>query len=247
MVSLVAAKKECDEYEAAPRSEYICECFGTAEYSSKGYAVLDNAGPDIDNVMKAGAVSESDRKAIVKGMLTGLKLLNDNTRVHTDIKPGNVCFRNSKVKLIDFGAMKNWGTFAVLANADKLENYWKHLSPFYLWNELKPLFEYKVGDQTSDLTKQAYIDRIKPKIYLVDFGGIFVTHLETITKFSDQDIEDHGDDIYTYFDDEVARVDVTTGTFWARHTISDNEKAVLLALRDPSKTYADVLAMTWLA
>jgi len=238
--NLAAAQKECAEY-ASVTGTYFIHCYGATGDTTKGYAVLDDAGKDIGKVLEAGTISESQRKTIMKGLLTGLKVLKDDGKVHRDIKPANVCFRSDKVKIIDLGLLFNYGTDATLENRGMLRDQGTHGTPFYSWPALKTIFRYRSSDRVSTITKQAYVDRVKPKFYLVDLGGAFVTHLEMITKFTDDEIDNAGD-VFAYFDTEVA-----TGTFYTRNGISDNEKAVLVALKDTTKTFEQVLALAWFA
>jgi len=206
----------------------------------KGYAVLDDAGKDLDKHVAAGHVHSADRKKIIKGVLGALKVLYDAGKAHKDVKPANICYKDGKVKLIDFGLLYSWRTKATLANYDKLEYYGRHATPFYRWPALADKLKYKSTDAGN---KQAYVDRVKPLLYLVDVGGVFVTHLKLITRYDWNDVDT---DCFSYYSKQHALV-TKKGTFWVRYHVQDKEKAVLKALKAMDKTIDQLLAMPWFA
>jgi len=164
------------------------------------------------------------------------------SKSHRDIKPGNICVKGDKIFLIDFGLVYNWGTDTTVANIDTLARKGSHGTPYYNWPALDVLVAYKDSDKVSSSTKQAYVDRVKPLMYLVDVGGIFTTHVQLITQFRYDQVAA----VYPFYEAEVARAD-TAGDFWARNGVSTDEKALMLAMQDPSKTIDQLLAMTWVA
>jgi len=240
--TLKAAQNEEAEYKSAPVNDYFPKCYGTATTSDdKGICVLENAGPDLEKSFKASTPTEDNRKTIMKQLLSALVVLFNAKKSHRDIKPLNVCYLNGKVKVIDFGQMFNWGTEATLDKVGDLAGKFGHATSSMMWYEFYPKVEYKRSDQASETTQQAYLDRVKSKFYLTDLGGAFVTHLWLITKFTDQDI---AGDVYEYWNAQKDLV-VETKDFWAQHSISANEKAVLLAMTDDTKALSEVLSMTW--
>jgi len=247
VANLADAQKECLEYSNVPEGEYFIKCYGTAgTKEGPGYALLDDAGKDLDKIMAAGPVSAADPKIIIKGLLTALKTLYDSGKSHRDVKPANVCYKNSKVKLIDFGLMFPWSTDTTVANIDKLERRGRHGTPYYRWPDLVPVMEYKPTDKVSLTTKQAYCDRIRPKMYLVDVGGVWVTHLKLMTRYTSKQVTEKKD-IYGWYVFERNRKDLGKD-FWKRYDVVDlKEIEVLKALRRMNKTYTQLLALPWFA
>jgi hypothetical protein len=242
--TLKDAQNEEAEYKTAPINDFFPKCYGTASISDdKGVCVLENAGPDLEKTFKTSTPTEDDRKSIMKQLLGALVVLFNAKKSHRDIKPLNVCFLNGKLKVIDFGLMFNWGTEATLDKVGDLTGKFVHGTRSMIWYEMYPKIEYNKVDRQTDSAQQKYLDRVKDLFYLTDLGGAFVTHLWLITKYTDTDIDG---DVYEYWTKQKDLV-VETKDFWTRHSISTNEKAVLLALTDDSKALSDVLSMTWFA
>jgi len=244
VATLVDAQKECNEYAIVPPGPTFITCYGTATYNGKGFALLDDAGPDLDKILSKGHLPEADRKIIVKGLMSAIKVLFTLQKVHRDIKPQNVCYKNGVVKLIDFGLMYDWGTEATVVNIDRLSRRGHHATAFYEWPVLTEYLRYKSKYKVSDQTKLAYVTKMKKKLYLVDVGGVFVTHFKMIKPYSYY----IDTDVYSYFDIKAASKTLRKKIdFWTRKNISADEKAVLYALKDTSKSIDDILGMAWLA
>jgi len=240
--TLLLAQQECTEYTSLPVNVVFAKCFGSTGDTSVGYAVLEDAGPDLRKYIKDGHVASSRRRKMIKGLLKALKVLFDAGKAHRDVKPGNACYQNHKLKLIDFGMVYDWNTQVTLTNINGLQAVAKHGTRIYRWPAVEALMVYSDTDKASATTKQAYVDRVKSKFYLIDLGGIFLIHVSLITRESDK-IKAAGD-VFTYYATESTRTD-DGKTFWTRYHVGTNERAVLEALKSTDKSYADILAMAW--
>eukprot|EP01083_Nonionella_stella_P296327 1006716_1 len=66
-------------------------------------------GDDLDRYLKIhGCLSEKEAKVIITQVFSGLKYLNEQKRrvIHYDLKPANILFDGSEVKITDFGLSK---------------------------------------------------------------------------------------------------------------------------------------------
>jgi len=239
------ADKECAEYTSLPLNPLFVKCYGSTDSSGKGYAVLEDGGPDLSRVAAAGHVHSSTRRRIIKGLVRALKALYDAGKAHRDVKPGNACYQNKKLKLIDFGWLYDWGTEVTVPKIDTVQANARHGTPLFKWPAVTSMMEYKVSDKVSAGTKQAYVDRVRNNFYLLDKGGIFLTHVTLITHVTTQQIVTAGD-IFKYYTTEHARND-DGKTMWVRYHVLPKEKAVLKALKRTDKTYDQILAMEWFA
>jgi len=238
------ADKECTEYTSLPQTPAFVKCYGSTDSLGKGYAVLEDGGPDISMIIKDRPHVHSDtRKRIVKGLVTALKILFDAGKTHRDVKPGNACYKNKKLKLIDFGWLYDWGTEVTVPKIDTVQANARHGTPLFKWPAVTSMMEYKVSDKVSAGTKQAYIDKVRSKFYLIDMGGVFLTHISMITHVSAGQIHTAGD-VFQYYTAEHDRND-DGKTFWVRYHVLSKERAVLKALKNTDKSFADILAMDW--
>jgi serine/threonine-protein kinase ULK/ATG1 len=59
-----------------------------------------------DIIRKKGHLSEQEALKIFKQLINALKSLHENFILHRDIKPNNIFFKSSHLKLADFGFCK---------------------------------------------------------------------------------------------------------------------------------------------
>jgi len=237
------ADKECTEYTSLPVDPLFVKCYGSTDSSGKGYAVLEDGGPDIKKIISLGHVASPTRRRIIKGLLSALKILYDAGKAHRDVKPGNACFQNKKLKLIDFGMLYDWNTNVKLANIDLLQGVARHGTTLFRWPDVEALMVYKDTDKVSATTKDAYVARVKSNFYLIDLGGVFLIHLSMITHVTSKQISTAGD-VFKYYTAEYNNHD-DGKTMWVRYHVLPKEKAVLRALKSTTKSYANILAMDW--
>ncbi len=85
----------------------VYECF---EENNTCYMVMDFIeGETLSSILKRkGNFSEEETKNIMKKILNGIKAIHEKKILHRDIKPENIMISNSEVKIVDFGAAREY-------------------------------------------------------------------------------------------------------------------------------------------
>lgn len=107
----------------------IIRQYDTVEIDNNSFCtVLEMCnGPDLFTYQKLHRlIPEKEAKLIVCQILSGLKYVNENNVIHYDLKPSNILFHDSEIKLSDFGLCKTTeaGKVEIELTSQGVGTYW---------------------------------------------------------------------------------------------------------------------------